>query len=99
VNPRGTLVFPLVVYPHSQGCSVTGGYVYRGKAVPAARGRYFYGDYCSGRMWSFKISSGRTTAVRQASQRLAELSSFGEDTRGELYAVTLSGRLYRLVSG
>ena len=50
-------------------------------------------------MWSFKISSGRATDVRQESQRLSDLSSFGEDARGELYAVTLSGRLYRLVSG
>jgi glucose/arabinose dehydrogenase len=99
LNPAGKLTAPVQVYNHAIGCSVTGGFVYRGKAVPSARGRYFYGDYCSGRMWSFKISSGRTTEVRQASQRLAELSSFGEDTRGELYAVTLSGRLYRLVSG
>ena len=99
LNPAGKLTPPVQVYNHAIGCSVTGGFVYRGKAVPSARGRYFYGDYCSGRMWSFKISSGRATDVRQESQRLSDLSSFGEDTRGELYAVTLSGRLYRLVSG
>jgi glucose/arabinose dehydrogenase len=99
LNPAGTLVAPVRVYSHSLGCSVTGGFVYRGKAVPSARGRYFYGDYCSGRMWSLKISGGRATDVRQEPQRLPELSSFGEDTRGELYAVTLSGRLYRLTSG
>ncbi len=45
VNPRGRLVFPITAYSHSAGCSITGGYVYRGKAVPAARGRYFYGEY------------------------------------------------------
>jgi len=99
LNPAGQLVAPVRVYSHALGCSVTGGFVYRGKAVPAARGRYFYGDYCSGRMWSLKIVGGRATDVIQESQRFEELSSFGEDTRGELYAVTLSGRLYRLASG
>ena len=87
------------VYSHSLGCSVTGGFVYRGRAVPSARGRYFYGDYCSGRIWSLRIVNGRATDVRPERQRLPELSSFGEDARGELYAVTLTGRLYRLVSG
>jgi glucose/arabinose dehydrogenase len=99
LNPAGELVAPVRAYSHSLGCSVTGGFVYRGRAVPSARGRYFYGDYCSGRIWSLRIVNGRATDVRQESQRLPELSSFGEDTRGELYAVTLSGRLYRLVSG
>lgn len=99
LNSAGKLTAPVQVYHHTIGCSVTGGFVYRGKAVPSARGRYFYGDFCSGRMWSFKIAGGRATDVRPGSQRLEELSSFGEDARGELYAVTLSGRLYRLVSG
>jgi glucose/arabinose dehydrogenase len=97
LSSAGRLTAPVHVYSHSLGCSVTGGFVYRGRAVPAARGRYFYGDYCTGRMWSFKIAGGRATEVRLQSQRLPDLSSFGEDVRGELYAVTLSGRLYRLV--
>ena len=71
-NPRGRLVFPIAVYSlHGDECAVIGGFVYRGSAVPAARGRYFYGDFCSGRMWSFKISSGRAAEVRQQSQRLS----------------------------
>jgi glucose/arabinose dehydrogenase len=98
LNPAGQLISPVRVYNHSLGCSVTGGFVYRGRAVAAARGRYFYGDYCSGRIWSLKIVGGRATDVVQESQRLEELSSFGEDVRGELYAVTLTGRLYRLAS-
>src|SRR5437016_3802741 len=58
-NARGELVFPIVTYKHANGnCSITGGYVYRGKAVPAAKGRYFYGDYRSGR---------RSTCARRAS--------------------------------
>ena len=93
----GALVFPVTVYPHSLGCSITGGYVYRGSAVPAARGRYFYGDYCSGRVWSFRVSGGRASAPVQASFNVPSLSSFGEDANGELYATSLgNGTLYKL---
>src|SRR6266498_1512619 len=95
-NPAGRLVFPVHVYSHGPGCSVTGGFVYRGPTLKAVRGRYFFGDYCSGEIWSLKISGGKATGVRLEGQRLPNLSSFGEDARGELYAVTLDGRLYRL---
>ena len=77
--------------------AVSGGFVYRGKAVPAAKGRYFYGDNCSGTVWSFP--RGRARSVRQEPFSLGGLSSFGEDAAGELYAVTLNGRLYQLRSG
>jgi glucose/arabinose dehydrogenase len=99
VNPRGRLVFPIVVYSHNGGnCSITGGYVYRGKAVPAARGRYFYGDYCSGTIWSLRAVKGKLQGVRQEPIRVSGLSSFGDDVAGELYAVSLEGRIYRLTS-
>ena len=59
-NRRGALVFPIVVYSHStSGCSITGGYVYRGKAIPSFRGRYIYGDYCSGNVWSLRSTGGK----------------------------------------
>ncbi len=94
---RGALVFPVVVYSHSAGCSVTGGYVYRGSAVPAARGRYFYGDFCHGTIWSFRVSHGRASAPVQASFTVPSISSFGEDANGELYATSLSnGTVYKL---
>ena len=96
-NPAGRLVFPIHVYSHSLGCSVTGGFVYRGPAAPSAHGLYFFGDYCSGRVWTMRIRNGRATRVRLRSQRIGQLSSFGESTRGDLYAVALSGRLYKLV--
>jgi glucose/arabinose dehydrogenase len=98
LRSSGQLVFPVVQYPHSDGaCSVTGGYVYRGKAVPAAAGRYFYGDFCNGRIWSFKAgASGRASAARQEPFTVQSLSSFGEDGNGELYATSLDGTLYRL---
>ena len=97
VNRRGRLVFPIVAYRHNAGhCSVTGGYVYRGSAVPAARGRYFYGDYCSGTLWSLRAVKGKLRGVRKEPFRIPGLSSFGVDPAGELYAVSLGGRIYRL---
>jgi glucose/arabinose dehydrogenase len=98
VNPRGRLVFPILVYSHSVGCSITGGYVYRGKAVPAARGRYFYGDYCQGTIWSLRVVNGKLREVRREPFKVSNLSSFGEGAAGELYAVGLGGELYKLVS-
>jgi glucose/arabinose dehydrogenase len=96
-NPRGTLVFPIVVYPHSQGCSITGGYVYRGTAVPSFRGRYIYGDYCSGNIWSLRaVKAKLRSGPRREPFKIANLSSFGEDTRDELYATSLDGTLYEL---
>jgi glucose/arabinose dehydrogenase len=97
-NSSGRLVFPIAVYPLGGHCAVVGGFVYRGSAVPAARGRYFYGDNCSGAVWSLRVVGGRARSVRREPFRLDGLSSFGEDSRGELYAVTLGGRLYRLAS-
>jgi glucose/arabinose dehydrogenase len=91
----GQLVMPVAVYSHRFGCSVTGGYVYRGRAVSSARGRYFYGDYCTGIIWSLRMSGGRAS-VRRERIHVDELSSFGEDARGELYAISLGGTIYRL---
>jgi glucose/arabinose dehydrogenase len=95
----GRLVSPIVVYPLGGHCAVTGGFVYRGSAVPGARGRYFYGDNCSGAVWSLRVVGGKAQSVRRERFRLEGISSFGEDGRGELYAVTLGGTLYRLRTG
>jgi glucose/arabinose dehydrogenase len=96
VNPRGRLVFPITAYSHRDGCSITGGYVYRGKAVPAARGRYFYGDYCNGTIWSLRAVKGKLRDVRREPFKVSGLTSFGEGATGELFAVGLGGELYRL---
>jgi glucose/arabinose dehydrogenase len=97
VNRRGKLVFPIVTYSHKAGhCSVTGGYVYRGSAVPSARGRYFYGDYCSGTIWSLRAVKGKLRGVRREPFRVPSLSSFGVDTAGNLYATSLNGTVYKL---
>jgi len=97
VNQRGKLVSPIVVYSHNTGgCSITGGYVYRGSAVPAARGRYFYGDYCTGTIWSLRAVRGKLRGVRKEPFKVPSLSSFGQDAAGELYATSLDGTVYRL---
>ncbi|HJQ74897.1 MAG TPA: PQQ-dependent sugar dehydrogenase [Gaiellaceae bacterium] len=92
----GAKVRPVLVYSHSHGCSVTGGYVYRGTAVPAARGRYFYGDYCAGTIWSVRAGARGRASAAAVSGQVASLSSFGVDGHGELYATSLDGTLYRL---
>jgi hypothetical protein len=86
---------PVAQYSHSEGCSVTGGYVYRG-ANAALRGRYIYGDYCSGTVWSFKQSGGKATGLRRERFKIESVSSFGQDNVGELYGVSHGGTIYRL---
>jgi glucose/arabinose dehydrogenase len=92
----GRLIGPVAEYSHDDGCSVTGGYVYRGKAVPAAVGRYFYGDYCSGTVWSLRLQNGKAADLRREPFSVDSLSSFGEDAAGELYLVSHGGTIYRL---
>jgi glucose/arabinose dehydrogenase len=96
LNPPEPLVFPVFVYSHERGCSITGGYVYRGSRVPQARGRYFIGDYCSEVVWSLKVVDGKAVDVRIEPFTVEGLSSFGEDARGELYLVSHGGSIYRL---
>jgi glucose/arabinose dehydrogenase len=97
-NPRGQLVMPVAEYSHDHGCSVTGGFVYRGERIPAAQGRYFYGDYCSGTVWSLASRDGKAADIRRHRVRVAGLSSFGEDVAGEVYLVSLEGNVFRLDS-
>jgi glucose/arabinose dehydrogenase len=97
LTPGGILVEPLTEYSHDLGCSVTGGYVYRGERVrEQAWGRYFYGDYCSGRIWSLARSDGEVTR-RGHPFRVQNLTSFAEDLAGELYALSRDGVIYQFV--
>ncbi len=89
----GTLIQPVAQYTHAAGCSVTGGFVYRGKAVPRLAGRYVFGDYCSGTIWSIPARGG---AMRKEPVRVPQLTSFGESLNGAtLYAVSGAGTVYR----
>jgi glucose/arabinose dehydrogenase len=96
-------VLPVSEYGRDQGCSVTGGYVYRGSAYPEMTGRYIFGDFCSGRIWSLTRTGAGNTAVNFT--RTLELlsgraiSSFGEDQTGNLYVVSYSGEILLLSDG
>ena len=91
----GVLVSPVHVYGRENGCSVIGGHVYRGR-VPGLRGRYFYGDYCSGIVWSLRIRDAAAIDVRRESVTVPGLTSFGADADGELYLASQDGSIYRL---
>ena len=97
LTPAGTLVEPITEYTHDDGCSVTGGYVYRGAAVRRqAWGRYFYGDYCSGKIWSVAHMDGEINR-RGHPFTVRSLTSFAEDLDGELYLLSADGTIYQLV--
>jgi glucose/arabinose dehydrogenase len=94
------LQLPSVDYAHTSGaCSITGGYVYRGTAIPALQGTYFYADFCVGFVRSFKFVNGQVTehTTWASLDPGANLTSFGEDAAGELYIMTSGGELFRIV--
>ena len=96
---NGTLTLPIVEYAHENGaCSVTGGYVYRGQAIPAVQGTYFYADFCAGFVRSFRFNTG-SALDRTEWPLLAtpSITSFGRDGLGELYLTTLAGTVFRII--
>jgi glucose/arabinose dehydrogenase len=95
-NARGRLVMPVAEYAHGGECSITGGFVYRGERIPAAAGHYFYGDYCSGRVWAVERQGRGVSRPRTFPFQVPALSSFGEDAAGELYLLSLQGDVFRL---
>lgn len=121
-NPGGTLTLPIFEYRHNAGdgnpygcpsalggCSITGGFVYRGRRIPEIQGRYFFADYCSNRIHSFRVVNGAAadcqehTAALSNAGTINRITSFGEDAYGELYICdvggggTEQGELYRIV--
>ena len=112
---------PIYVYPNNaniikvllgwkedsaRGCSVTGGYVYRGNLIPELRGRYIFGDYCTGRIWSFKYDNKNIVDFKDLTESInindgnktVYISSFGEDLNGELYVIDYGGTIYKLIN-
>jgi hypothetical protein len=85
-------------YSHAEGCSITGGSVYRGCRMPFLHGRYFFGDYCGGWVRSLVLDAGAATDVQDHPDLSASsLASFGEDAAGELYVVSIQGgRIFRV---
>jgi glucose/arabinose dehydrogenase len=100
---RAGLIPPVVEYPHSEGCSISGGYSYRGKALPELAGVYFFSDYCTAILRSFRMQDGRAVdqwdwkAALDPDSQLAKVASFGQDQDGELYLVTHEGPIYKFV--
>lgn len=93
-DPTG-LDLPIWEYGHDLGCSVTGGYVYRGKRFPQLRGSYLFGDYCSGRIWALRRDP--SVSVELVAESKLAISSFGEDEEGELYVCDhLKGLIFRI---
>lgn len=82
-DPTG-LILPIVEYTHSFGCSITGGYVYRGAAFPRMQGLFFYGDFCTGRIWGLRQETGVWRATELLDTNIG-ISTFGEDEQGNLY--------------
>jgi glucose/arabinose dehydrogenase len=94
---RNDVILPVVEYPHSEGISITGGYVYRGSAIPELQGKYLFADF--GRSWikALEYENGQAADTQTLEIEVPSVSSFGLDGEGELYIVSLSGRVLKVV--
>jgi glucose/arabinose dehydrogenase len=90
---------PVLEYSHDDGCSISGGFVYRGAAIPALQGHYFYADYCQGWVRSFRLENGQAVEPQQWPTLApgGAVPSFGQDAAGELYVLSAEGRVFRIV--
>ena len=86
---------PVAEYGREMGCSITGGYVYRGERLPDLRGVYLYADFCSGRIWGLRYDGERVTEQAQLARAEFQIPSFGEDEAGEVYVLGFDGGIYR----
>ena len=90
------LELPVVEYGRDGGCSITGGYVYRGARLPSLSGAYVYGDYCSGKIWGVRQEGVVVTEHRLLVDSSLRLAAFGEGPDGELYMLSFDSKIYRL---
>ena len=88
---------PVTEYGRDEGCSVTGGYVYRGARLPSLRGAYVYADFCSGRIWALRYDGSEVTEHMKVVDSGLQISSFAEDRSGELYVLSFDGKIYEFV--
>lgn len=92
-------VLPVIEYPHAEGCSVTGGNVYRGAAIPELHGVYFYSDWCQGWIRSFRYEAGEAVDLQSWSElKPGQVNTFGTDGFGELYIASWGGAVWKLVA-
>ena len=95
LDPSGELTWPVASYSHEDGCSVTGGVVYAGPALGGMTGRYVYGDFCSGVLWTLRPEpAGGARDVRREKARVPQLTHIGTDSEGELVFASGGGSLY-----
>ena len=99
-----TLTAPIHEYRHGEGCSITGGFVYRGQKMPDLAGTYFFADWCSRQIWSLRVVDGEATDVRNRTAELdppnfsiSSIASFGQDTNGEVYIVDRGGEVFKII--
>jgi uncharacterized repeat protein (TIGR03806 family) len=97
--PQPGRILPVAEYGRSLGTSITGGYVYRGRAVPSLVGRYLFGDYVSGRLWTLRPGNGPTQELVQLANTTRNIASFAEDQDGEVYIVYYNGVVDRIEAG
>ncbi len=96
-DTRG-LEMPVAEYGREGGCSVTGGYVYRGRRLPTLYGAYLYADFCSGKVWALRHDGAAVTERMLVADTGLSISSFGEDPSGEVYVLTFEGAVYRFAA-
>jgi glucose/arabinose dehydrogenase len=94
---KASLTWPVAQYSHRLGDAVTGGYVYRGSAIPALRGWYLFADFGSGHVWAKKGPGGARRLLPGADGKVTQIASFGQDASGELYVVSLAGSVFEIV--
>jgi len=95
---REGLELPIAEYDHAGGCSITGGYVYRGARIPELSGRYLFADYCSGRIWALTEAGGNRWTMTALLSTDLRISSIGEDAAGEVYVVDHSGTVHLITA-
>ena len=90
---------PVLEYGHDQGCSITGGFVYRGRRLPALTGCYVFSDYCKGWIRSVRIGGGVARERREwRGLHAGDVTSFGEDAEGEMYVMNQKGQVFRIAA-
>ena len=89
---------PVIEYDHDEGCSITGGYVYRGTGIPGLQGTYMYSDFCSGTLWGAKKQGNGAVQSYKSLDSGLNIASFAEGNDGELYVIHLQGEVYKIVA-
>ena len=91
------LALPVAEYDHAEGCSITGGYVYRGGEIPWLLGTYVYGDYCSGKIWGLRYDGDSVIEHSMLLDSNLSITSFGQGLDGKLYVLSRNGGIYRIL--